>query len=102
MPRTATFEQAAAVPLAALTAWQALVDTAKLTAGRRVLITAAAGGVGHFAVQFAKHLGAYVIAVAGPRNQERLAGLGAGAGGGYTSKRVSEQGRAADLRLDPV
>src|SRR4051794_3949701 len=91
MPRTATFEQAAAVPLAALTAWQALVDTAKLTAGRRVLITAAAGGVGHFAVQIAKHLGAYVIAVAGPRNQEWLADLGADEVVDYTTKRFDEQ-----------
>ncbi len=49
---------AAAVPLAALTAWQTVVDTAHVQAGQRVLITAAAGGVGHFAVQFARHLGA--------------------------------------------
>ncbi|MCO6752667.1 NADP-dependent oxidoreductase, partial [Streptomyces sp. IpFD-1.1] len=64
-PATVDHAHAAAVPLAALTAWQILVDTADVRAGRRVLITAAAGGVGHFAVQFARHLGAHVIATAG-------------------------------------
>src|SRR3954470_13152255 len=57
-PATITMAQAAAVPLAALTAWQAVVDTAKIADGQRVLITAAAGGVGHFAVQFARLRGA--------------------------------------------
>ncbi|KZM74476.1 hypothetical protein [Nocardia terpenica] len=56
--------EASAVTLAALTAWQALVDTANIQAGQRVLIHAAAGGVGHFAVQIAKHRGAHVIGTA--------------------------------------
>jgi NADPH:quinone reductase-like Zn-dependent oxidoreductase len=63
-PAALSFTEAAAVPLAALTAWQGLVDTAGLRRGQRVLIHAAGGGVGHLAVQIAKHLGAYVIGTA--------------------------------------
>jgi NADPH:quinone reductase-like Zn-dependent oxidoreductase len=102
MPESASFEEAAAVPLAALTAWQALVDTARITSGQRVLITAAAGGVGHFAVQFARHLGAHVIAVAGPRNQDWLTGLGADEVVDYTRKRFDEQVNDVDVVLDLV
>ncbi|WP_436534629.1 NADP-dependent oxidoreductase [Actinoplanes sp. HUAS TT8] len=102
MPRDLTFEQAAGVPLAALTAWQVLTDTAFVQPGRRVLITAAAGGVGHLAVQFAKHLGAYVIAVAGPRNQEWLAGLGADEVVDYTTKPLDAQVSDIDVAVDLV
>ena len=73
-PATIDHEQAAAVPLAALTAWQALVDTADVQPGQRVLIHAAAGGVGHFAVQFAKHLGAHVIGTASAARHAWLTG----------------------------
>jgi len=76
-PRSITHEQAAAVPLAALTAWQTLIDTAHLQPGQRVLIHAAAGGVGHFAVQIAKHLGAHVIGTASSARHDWLTGLGA-------------------------
>ncbi|KAA5832689.1 NADP-dependent oxidoreductase [Saccharopolyspora hirsuta] len=69
--------QAGAIPLAALTAWQALVDTANLQAGQRVLIHAAAGGVGHLAVQIAKARGAHVIGTASAGKHEFLRGLGA-------------------------
>lgn len=62
----------AAIPLAGLTAWQALFDTAELRAGQKVLIQAAAGGVGHFAVQFAKLKGLYVAGTASGRNQDYL------------------------------
>ena len=62
----------AAIPLAGLTAWQALFDTADLKAGQKVLIQAAAGGVGHFAVQFAKLKGLYVAGTARGRNQDFL------------------------------
>lgn len=102
MPAAATFEQAAGVPLAALTAWQALVDTARITSGQRVLITAAAGGVGHLAVQFAKHLGAYVIAVAGPQNQEWVAGLGVDEVVDYTAKPFDAQVSDVDVAVDLV
>ncbi|MGW1676627.1 NADP-dependent oxidoreductase [Saccharopolyspora sp. NPDC002376] len=69
--------QAGAIPLVALTAWQALVDTAHLQAGQRVLIHAAAGGVGHAAVQIAKARGAHVIGTASAGKHEFLRGLGA-------------------------
>ncbi|NEE28903.1 NADP-dependent oxidoreductase, partial [Streptomyces sp. SID7982] len=69
--------QAAALPLAALTARQALVDTADVRPGQRVLIHAAAGGVGHLAVQIAKSLGAYVIGTASAAKHDFVRGLGA-------------------------
>jgi NADPH:quinone reductase-like Zn-dependent oxidoreductase len=74
-PARLSYAEAAAVPLAALTAWQAL-ETAGAAAGRRVLVHAGAGGVGHFAVQFARHLGAHVTATASARNLEFLRRLG--------------------------
>jgi NADPH:quinone reductase-like Zn-dependent oxidoreductase len=76
-PANLTHQEAAAIPLAGLTAWQALVDTADVQPGQRVLIHAAAGGVGHFAVQIAKARGAYVIGTAGRGNHEMVLGLGA-------------------------
>jgi len=76
-PATLDHVHAAAVPLAALTAWHGLVDAAGLTEGQRVLIHRAAGGVGHFAVQIAKARGAYVIALASESKHEFVRGLGA-------------------------
>jgi NADPH:quinone reductase-like Zn-dependent oxidoreductase len=76
-PENVTDEEAAAATLAALTAWQAIVTNAKIKKGDRVLIHGAAGGVGHYAVQFAKHLGAYVIGTASAKNREFVLGLGA-------------------------
>ncbi len=76
-PRSLDFIHAAAVPLAALTAWQSLFDAAGLRAGQSVLIHAAAGGVGHFAVQLARWRGASVVATASKSNAEFLRGLGA-------------------------
>ncbi len=70
-------EEAAALPLAGLTAWQALVDTADVRSGQRVLIHAAAGGVGHLAVQIAKARGAYVVGTARAAKHEFVRGLGA-------------------------
>ncbi|HEY3505432.1 MAG TPA: NADP-dependent oxidoreductase [Actinocatenispora sp.] len=68
---------AAALPVAGLTAWQALTEAAQIRAGDRVLVHAAAGGVGHLAVQIAKHRGGYVIGTAGAANRDFLRGLGA-------------------------
>src|SRR4030095_16459956 len=68
--------EAAALPLAGLTGWQALVETADVRHGDRVLILAAAGGVGHMAVQIAKHRGAYVIGTARSAKHAFLASLG--------------------------
>ena len=78
-PKPASLDhvQAAAVPISALTAWQALIDRAQLTQGQRVLIHGAAGGVGSFAVQVARHKKAYVIATASKANADFVAALGA-------------------------
>ncbi|MBF2709435.1 NADP-dependent oxidoreductase [Flavobacterium soyangense] len=76
-PDNVSDEEAAAATLAALTAWQALVTNAKIKKGDRILIHGAAGGVGHYAVQFAKHLGAYVIGTASAKNKDFVLGLGA-------------------------
>jgi len=76
-PSNQTFAEAAAVPLAGLTAYQALFDHGDLKAGQKVLIHAGAGGVGTYAIQLAKAAGAYVITTASPRNHELLRTLGA-------------------------
>ncbi len=76
-PSTVDHVQAGAIPLAALTAWQALVDAADVRPGQRVLIHAAAGGVGHLAVQIAKTRGAYVIGTASAKKHALLRELGA-------------------------
>jgi NADPH:quinone reductase-like Zn-dependent oxidoreductase len=76
-PKSIPLPDAAALPLVGLTAWQALFDHAKLTAGQRVLINGAGGGVGGYAVQLAKNAGAHVIAVAGPRRSEQVKTAGA-------------------------
>lgn len=77
IPENISFAEAASVPLAGLTAWQALFDHADLKSGEKVLIHAGAGGVGSLAVQFAKARGAYVIATAGAENSDFLKSLGA-------------------------
>ncbi|MFI6043559.1 NADP-dependent oxidoreductase [Nocardia sp. NPDC051321] len=99
-PASLDHVQAAAIPLAALTAWQALVDTADLRAGQRVLIHAAAGGVGHFAVQIAKARGAYVIGTASAPNHEFLRGIGADEAIDYRTTDVAEAVREVDVVLD--
>ncbi|MFB9926988.1 NADP-dependent oxidoreductase [Amycolatopsis halotolerans] len=101
-PATIDHVHAAAVPLAALTAWQALVDTAHVKAGQRVLITAAAGGVGHFAVQFARHLGAHVIATASAARHPWLKELGADETIDYTATRFEEAVADVDVVIDLV
>lgn len=93
---------AAAVPLAAITAWQGLFDHAKLKAGERVLILGAAGGVGHFAVQFAKNRGAHVIATARAGDHDLLRRLGADEVIDYENDRIEERARDVDLILDLV
>jgi NADPH:quinone reductase-like Zn-dependent oxidoreductase len=76
-PASLTHVEAAALPLTGLTAWQALVPRARVEKGQKVLIHAAAGGIGHLAVQIAKHLGSYVIGTASAGNREFVLGLGA-------------------------
>ncbi|MGW2254791.1 NADP-dependent oxidoreductase [Kitasatospora sp. NPDC001660] len=101
-PATLDHVHAAAVPLAALTAWQALVDTAHVQPGQRVLVTAAAGGVGHFAVQFARHLGAHVIATASAARHPWLKELGADEAVDYTATRFEDATKDVDVVIDLV
>jgi NADPH:quinone reductase-like Zn-dependent oxidoreductase len=101
-PNSLHHVHAAAVPLAALTAWQSLFDTAQLQPGQRVLIHAGSGGVGHFAVQLAKWKGAYVIATASKKNQEFLRDLGADETIDYGRQRFEDVARNMDLVLDPI
>src|SRR5690606_2047678 len=93
---------AAAVPLAGLTAWQALVDVAGLRGGQRVLVHAAAGGVGHLAVQIAKARGAYVIGTASAGKHEFLRGLGADELVDYRTTDFAEVVRDVDVVLDGI
>jgi len=85
-PDTLTDAAAAALPLAAMTAWQAFADTTHVAAGQQVLIAGAGGGVGHLAVQIAHHLGATVTAVAGAAKHDWLRGLGADRTVDYTDQ----------------
>ncbi|WP_208024631.1 NADP-dependent oxidoreductase [Amycolatopsis pithecellobii] len=101
-PTKVGHEEAAAVPLAALTAWQSLVDTADVQAGQRVLIHAAAGGVGHLAVQFAKHLGAHVIGTASRGRHDWLTKLGADELVDYTAVRFEDAVRDVDVVIDLI
>jgi NADPH:quinone reductase-like Zn-dependent oxidoreductase len=101
-PAALTHTEAAALPLAGLTAWQVLVDTARLTAGQRVLIHAAAGGVGHLAVQIAKARGAYVIGTAREDNHDFLRSLGADETVDYTAVPFEEAVREVDVVMDNI
>jgi alcohol dehydrogenase len=76
-PKTLTMEEAASIPLVGLTAWQALVERAKLKKGQKVLVHAGSGGVGTFAIQLAKHLGAIVATTASPASFDLVKRLGA-------------------------
>jgi NADPH:quinone reductase-like Zn-dependent oxidoreductase len=101
-PASLNFVEAAAVPMVALTAWQALVDVAKLQAGQTILIHGGSGGVGSFAVQIAKALGARVIATASTTNQDLLKQLGADEAVDYTKTRFEDVAKDVDAVLDPV
>lgn len=101
-PNSLNFIQAASVPLAALTAWQSLFEHANLSAGQRVLIQAAAGGVGSFAVQFAKAKGAYVIGTASASKQALVKELGADEVLDYRNTHFEEAVHDVDVVLDLV
>ena len=102
MPKTLIHEEAAAVPLAALTAWQALLETAKLRDGQTVLIHGGSGGVGSFAVQIAKARGAKVSATASEANQQFLKELGADVTIDYRAQKFEEVAKNVDVVLDTV
>lgn len=99
-PGSLHHEEAAALPLAGLTAWQALVDTAHIGAGTRVLVNGAAGGVGHLAVQIARALGAHLIAVVSTPNVEFARSLGAAEVIDRTKTDYSVTVRDLDVVLD--
>lgn len=101
-PSNLGFTEAAALPLAGSTAWQALFDEAGLTAGQRLLITGSSGGVGSLAVQFAKARGAHVTAVASARNEAFVRSLGADEFIDYTSQPFEQAARDMDVVFDTV
>jgi len=103
-PARLSFEEAAGLPLAALTAWQGLVDTGKVREGHRVLVHAAAGGVGHLAVQIAKSLGAYVIGTASAAKHDLVRGLGADEVIDYRAEDFAEvlREKPVDVVFDPI
>lgn len=101
-PSNVSFEAAAAIPLAGLTAWQVIVDRLKVKKGDKVLIQAGAGGVGIFAIQIAKHLGAYVATTASAKNTEFLTNLGADEVIDYHEHQIGEVLKQYDAVFDTV
>jgi NADPH:quinone reductase-like Zn-dependent oxidoreductase len=101
-PARLTHIEAGGLPLAGLTAWQILVDVAKVQPGHRVLVTAAGGGVGHLAVQIAKARGAYVIGTARRDKHDLLRRLGADEVIDYTAVDVAESVTDLDVAIDLV
>ena len=101
-PDEVTHQQAAAIPVAGLTAWQSLFDRGGLERGQTVLVAGAAGGVGHFAVQFAKLAGAHVIGTGSSRNRDFVLGRGAEQYVDYTQQDVAEAVSGVDLAFDTV
>lgn len=101
-PANLSVVECGAVPLAALTAWQGLFDHAGLETGQSVLIHAGAGGVGHFAIQFAKHRGARVLTTVSAENLQFIRGLGADVAIDYRNQRFEELTRDIDVVFDLV
>jgi NADPH:quinone reductase-like Zn-dependent oxidoreductase len=101
-PTNISHAEAAATPLAGLAAWQALITNAHVQAGQRVLIHAAAGGVGHFAVQLAKELGAYVIGTSSAAKRVFVLSLGADMHVDYTQQRFEDVVPPVDVVLDTI
>jgi NADPH:quinone reductase-like Zn-dependent oxidoreductase len=101
-PENISYEEAAAATLAALTAWQAFSDYGRLRPGQRILIHGAAGGVGHYAVQIARHIGAYVIATSSAENKEFVLSLGANEHIDYKNQRFEEVAKDIDFVFDTV
>ena len=101
-PKILSHVQAAAIPLAGLTAWQSLFDAGELTCGQTALIHAAAGGVGHLAVQLAKWKGARVVGTASEANAGLVQELGVDEVIDYTARRFEDALSGVDLVLDTI
>lgn len=101
-PAGISFEEAAGATMAAQTAWVSLVRYGKIKKGDKVVITGASGGVGHYAIQIAKHFGAYVIGVASAENRDFVLNLGADEFYDYKTKNFEEFVKDADLVHDAV
>lgn len=101
-PQNITHQQAAAASMAALTAYQALVDVAGIKKGSKVLVHAASGGVGHFAVQMAKYFEAYVIGISSGKNKEFVLSLGADEHIDYTTENFHEKVEDVDIVIDTL
>jgi len=101
-PANITFEEAAAAPMAGLTAWQPLVHGMNIKQGNKILIHGAAGGVGHYAVQIAKHLGAEVIATSSGKNHSFVMSLGADKHIDYQTENFWEMIKDVDFVFDTV
>jgi NADPH:quinone reductase-like Zn-dependent oxidoreductase len=101
-PKNISFEQAAAIPLGALTAWQAIFDLANLISGQKILITGASGGVGSLAVQLAKAKGAHVIGMASGSNEDFVRNLGADEFIDYSTKKFVDIVKDVDVVFDTV
>jgi NADPH:quinone reductase-like Zn-dependent oxidoreductase len=101
-PKSVDYINAAAIPLTSLTAWQSLFDVGGLRSGQKVLIHAAAGGVGHFAVQLAKWKGAYVIGTASEKNHKFLRSIGADETIDYEKTRFEDAVHDVDMVFDTI
>jgi NADPH:quinone reductase-like Zn-dependent oxidoreductase len=101
-PKSLHHVRAAATPLSALAAWRSLFDLGHLQSGQRILIHGGSGGVGHFAVQFAKWKGGYVIATSSTKNHELLRKLGADETIDYTTQKFEDAANKIDIVLDTV
>lgn len=101
-PANVSFESAAGAAMAALTAWVSIVNHGKIKKGDKVIIHGASGGVGHYAVQFAKHFGAYVIGISSENNRDFVLGLGADEFIDYETQKFEEIITDADIVHDTV
>ena len=102
MPKNLSFEEAAGIPLAGLTAYQSLIDIAKLSSGEMILIHAGSGGVGSIAIQLAKHLGATVTVTTSSKNMAMVEKLGADNIIDYTKQNYFEIGQKFDVVFDTL
>ncbi len=102
MPSNLSFDESASIPLVGLTTYQALVDIAKLSKGENVLIHAGSGGIGTFAIQLAKHLGANVTTTTSTKNISLVKELGADKVIDYTSQNYLDEGAAFDVVYDTL